>query len=68
MALVFGRPKRLGLFGDKFGFPLVVPPRSSQGSFLEILQKRGENGWLSKRTMVEKNGEPTPRFPALFNS
>ena len=37
-------------------------PHSFQGSFfLENLQKPRENGCFVKRTMVEKNGESTPR-------
>ena len=38
---------------------------SFQGSFfLENLRKPTENGWFLKRTMVEKNGESTPRKPS----
>ena len=41
---------------------LGVPPPFFPGmllfrNFLESLQKPGETGWFSKRTMVEKNGQ-----------
>ena len=48
---------------------LLVPPPFFPGTLLiENLRKPRENRWLWKRTMVEKNGESTPREFVLLSA